>query len=196
MTASSQTHVREPLTAAGEILLSHNHIALLHGLYDRPDGYVASRAEWVRATRPFIERIKGDWNAWGLRGAMIRINPAWVSQKRKGRFITAKLTERGRAIVERRTPSNVRGRGAYDGLHSIDAAAVASRKACIPDADVREAVQYARIYGLPLLMRSVDRRNGKVFAISSGLDQPSLWSPRKSSSRDVHGGCTGNGLRR
>ena len=140
--------IRETLTARGEILLSHNHIALLHGLYDRPDGRVNSRAEWVRAALPFVERMKASWDAFGLRGSMIRINPAWVAQKLKGRRVTATLTPRGRAIVERRIPAHVRGRGAYNGLDSVDLAAMARAEGQVSDADVRDAIASARTAAL------------------------------------------------
>ena len=162
----------EPVTAAGEVLLSHNHIALLHGLYDRPGGRVGSRAEWVRAARPFAERMKDRWDVWGLRGAMITMRPQWVKQEREGSRIASTLTNRGRAIVERTVAARIRGRGPYLGLHSVDAAAMAALETSVPDSDIREAVAYAKTFGLPLLMRSVPRSGGIIFAVSEGLGKP------------------------
>lgn len=172
MITRSSSKTREWVTANGEVLLSHNHIALLHGLYDRPNGQVTSRAEWVRAAAPFIERMKGNWDVWGLRGAMLTVHSRWAAQERRGRFITATLTDRGRAIVEREVPAWIRGRGLYQGLQSVDRAAMINRQIQLPDCNIREAVEYSRTFGLPLLIRSVHRTGGIVFAVSAGLAKP------------------------
>lgn len=41
-------------TKSGELLLSHNHLALLHGLLDRPSGIASSYADWL--VRPAARR--------------------------------------------------------------------------------------------------------------------------------------------
>jgi hypothetical protein len=166
-------HTESPLrvTVDGEVLLSHNHIALLHGLYDRPGGRVEYRAEWVRATAPYISRMRSHWSAWCLRGSMIRIHPQLVTQVREGRRVAATITELGRGIIERKIPARITGRGSYLGLHSVDEAAMAAEVARLADADIREAVAYSRAFGLPLLMRSVQRSGGTIYAVSNGLGQ-------------------------
>lgn len=166
-------HLEAPLrvTTDGEVLLSHNHIALLHGLYDRPGGRVEYRAEWVRATVPYINRMHSGWSVWCLRGSMIRMHPRLVTQVREGRRVAATITEIGRGIVERKIPARITGRGSYLGLHSVDEAAMAAELARLADADIREAVAYSRAFGLPLLMRSVQRTGGTIYAVSNGLSQ-------------------------
>lgn len=159
------------LNTDGEVLLSHNHIALLHGLYDRPGGRVEYRAEWVRATVPYIRRMHPGWSVWCLRGSMIRMHPRLVTQVREGRRVAATITDIGRGIVERKIPARITGRGTYLGLNSVDEAAMAADLACLADADIREAVAYSRAFGLPLLMRSVRRTGGTIYAVSSGLGQ-------------------------
>lgn len=155
----------------GEVLLSHNHIALLHGLYDRPGGRVEYRAEWVRATVPYINRMHRGWSAWCLRGSMIRMHPQLVTQVREGRRVAATITDTGRGIVERKVPARITGRGSYFGLHSVDEAAMDSGLGRLTDSDIREAVAYSRAFGLPLLMRSVQRNGGTIYAVSRGLSQ-------------------------
>jgi hypothetical protein len=162
-----------PRTAAGEALLSHNHIALLHGLYDRPNGHVASRAEWVRAARPYADRMSPSWTDWSLRGSMTTMHPAWAKESRENRFIEATITEAGRQIVERNAPARIRGRGAYQGLDSVDISVLTTRRSAVPDEAIKEAVAYANSFGIPLLEPyQRERPNGRVFAISSGLGKP------------------------
>ena len=47
----------EPRTATGEILLSRSHLALLHGLLDRPDCTAPSYLDWERAALPYLRRF-------------------------------------------------------------------------------------------------------------------------------------------
>ncbi len=172
MIATKTTRIG-PRTAAGEILLSHNHIALLHGLYDRPGGRVSSRAEWVRAAWPYADRIRPAWTAWGIRGSMITMHVECVKQKRRGRFVEATLTDVGRGIVERKIRARIRGRGAYEGLSSVDADAFAAQRSRVSNAAISDAVNYAEAYGLPLLVNDPSKRpNGRVFAVSTGLGKP------------------------
>jgi hypothetical protein len=100
---------------------------------------------------------------------MIRMHPRLVTQVREGRRVAATITDIGRGIVERTIPTRITGRGTYLGLNSVDEAAMAAELACLADADIREAVAYSRAFGLPLLMRSVQRTGGTIYAVSNGL---------------------------
>ncbi len=119
MPAHRQLTRPEPTTRAGEILLSHNHIALLHGLYDRPDGRAESQNEWIRASLPHVARFRQHPSGWALYAAIPTLHPGWASRSRVGNRIEVTLTPRGRAILERTLPARIRGRGTYEGLRSI-----------------------------------------------------------------------------
>lgn len=106
----------EPKTAAGEVLLSHNHIALLHGLYDRPAGTASSCLDWLQASLPYISRFRRYPSIDCLALALGTVHPAWATRTRRGRCIEVSLTQRGRAILERAVPVRIRGWGVYDGL--------------------------------------------------------------------------------
>ena len=159
--------------AAGDILLSHNHIALLHGLYDRPGGRAGSRAEWVKAAAPYAERMTSGWSSWCLRKSMVTIPTKCVKQEKRGRYMEASLTEVGRAILERNLGARVRGRGAYRGLASVDARMMIAQRSTLDDGLIRKAVEYAKAYGLPLLESNPPKaQRGRVFAVTTGLDKP------------------------
>lgn len=159
--------------ANGDILLSHNHIALLHGLYDRPDGRAASRAEWVRAATPYAERMRPGWSSWGLRGSMITMPSECVKQMKRGTRIESELTDAGRAIIDKNLAARVRGRGGYDGLASVDAKMMVAQRSTLSNDVIRKAVDYANAYGLPLLESNPSKRQaGRVFAVTTGLDKP------------------------
>lgn len=106
----------EPLTKAGEVLLSHNHMALLHGLLDRPDSKAASIADWLRASMPYLARYRGYPSIHVLEKAIQRVHPSWVRRERVGRCIQVTLLPRGRAIIDRVVPARVLGLGRYEGL--------------------------------------------------------------------------------
>lgn len=95
MTAPTTYVHKEHTNSAGEVLLSFRHIALLHGLYDRPDGVASSQIEWAAASVPYLRRF-GDHRSLGhALGGIETINPAWIERRRCGRRIEAKLTDRG-----------------------------------------------------------------------------------------------------
>lgn len=159
--------------AAGDILLSHNHIALLHGLYDRPNGTAVSRVDWVKAAAPYAERMTPGWSSWCLRKSMVTIPSECVKQEKRGRYIEASLTNAGRAILERNLAARVRGRGDYGGLASVEARMMVAQRSTLADGLIRKAVEYAKAYGLPLLESNPSKREaGRVFAVTTGLDKP------------------------
>lgn len=175
--AAYQSQTRpEPTTVAGEILVSHNHIALLHGLYDRPGGTVPSHAEWVRASLPHVARFRRYPSKACLSLATRTVHPRWVTRVRRGRRIEVALTQRGRAIIERRLPARIRGWGTYEGMKTISwrdhfrASVDAAVRPLSPDS-IREAVAYANAYGIPLIeqLRADNEKDLTVFAVTTGL---------------------------
>jgi hypothetical protein len=109
----------EPRTAAGESLLSHNHLVLMQTLLDRPRGRVASCNEWLNAAWPLARSVFSVKTAWSLRRGVRTLHPAWVRRTTEGNRITATLTPRGRAILARELPARVRGYGPYRGLATL-----------------------------------------------------------------------------
>lgn len=106
------------------MLLSHNHICLLHGLYDRPRGRVTSRAELMRATLPYLAQVAGSSpSPHCLAKAIPGLHSAWVSRSREGRRHVWTLTARGRNIVERKVRVRIRGYGSYEGFQALTRAA-------------------------------------------------------------------------
>ncbi len=105
----------EPISASGAVLLGFNQLALLHGLYDRPQGRAESSADLTRAAIPYV-RLFRDPNWWCLSKAVLSLHPEWVEKGRDGRRNTWILKPRGRAIVERAVPAYLRGIGPYEGL--------------------------------------------------------------------------------
>ncbi len=176
----------EPRTVAGEVLLSHNHIALLHGLYDRPDGVAESCADLVRAAFPYLEQMRTMPSVWCLRRSLRTLHPLWASRARKGNRIVVSLEPRGRAIVERNLPARVRGRGLYRGFAALRVTEPLAGSPEIPAGALLEAAEYARSYGIPLL--STDCKASEkplVYACSAGLDQPFTLVSRDEV--DMHG---------
>lgn len=113
-------HRPEPLTATGAVLLSHNHVAMLHGLYDRPNGVAPSSQDLVIAAMPYVARLRPcGTSAYCPRDALHTLHPSWAERKRIGRRVEWTLTPRGRGVVEQTVPAHIRGLGAYHGLASV-----------------------------------------------------------------------------
>jgi len=110
---------RENVTNSGEILLSHHHIALLHGLMDRPKGIALSVGDWLLASLPYGRRYRDYVSVGMLQKAIRTMHPSWVHRHKAGRCIQATLLSRGRAIIDRDLAARIRGRGAYQGLPKI-----------------------------------------------------------------------------
>ena len=109
----------EQVTKAGEVLVSANHIALLHGLCDRPNGEAESTADLVRAALPYIAFFRHLPSTWTLRAATHTLHPAWATCQRVGGRIAWRISNRGREIVERKVPARIRGVGPYLGLAQL-----------------------------------------------------------------------------
>lgn len=99
----------------GSISLSRNHLVLLQGLLDRPNSMALARWDWVAAARPYIQRYRGTMQSnWVLYHAIDTLPREWVSRRRRGRFMSYRLQESGRAILEGRVPARVSGRDLYE----------------------------------------------------------------------------------
>src|SRR5688572_25861064 len=68
----------------GRVFLSHNHLALLHGLYDRPDGVAPSTDDWIRASQPYLELFSSNPSDWQLRKSISTLHASWIEHARVG----------------------------------------------------------------------------------------------------------------
>lgn len=109
----------EQLSKAGEVFLSYKHIALLHGLMDRPEAVAGSINDWLFASLPYARRYYGNLSMQMLQKAIRTMNPAWINRQRVGRCIQVKLLSRGRGIIDRTVAARIRGYGAYVGLPKV-----------------------------------------------------------------------------
>lgn len=109
----------ESINGAGQVVLGHSQLALLHGLYDRPNGHAISIADWVRAASPYADFFRVERNDDALRQAALRVPPKWVEQRQVGRRISATLLPRGREIRALTIPAYVHGHGEYRGLRAL-----------------------------------------------------------------------------
>lgn len=103
----------EPRLRSGEVLLSHNHIALLEGLASLPRGEAPSYRAWIDVSLAFISRYYWYPSRWNLLRGCHSISPTWVEKRKSGRAVECRLTKTGRNIVEGRIPAAVRGQGRY-----------------------------------------------------------------------------------
>lgn len=162
----------ERRTKAGEILLSHNHIALLHGLYDRPHGTASSCSDLVRAAMPYLSQIKSRPSWWCLRRSIRSLHPSWATRARKGRRIEVTITSQGRAIVDRTVPVRICGCGLYTGFAAMRETLEARTRGELPPAAVREIIAYTQAFGVPLLPAYQGDSHPTLYAVSTGLDKP------------------------
>ncbi len=110
----------EPVNFDGDLIISKNDLALLQGLYDRPDCTVANCDDWLHAAYVHRVVLRGDWTMPTLRRAISKVHPAWVIRRKIGTRIQTTLSARGRAIVELEVRVRVRGyRGIYTGMRRI-----------------------------------------------------------------------------
>lgn len=106
----------EPRYKSGEVRLSHNHIAFLVGLLERPEGRAASITDWITAALPVAQRFYRGATWWTLYRSHGSVFGGWVVCKKLGSRITVALTPRGRAIAERTVRSRVTGYGPFVAL--------------------------------------------------------------------------------
>jgi hypothetical protein len=130
----------EPVGKAGVVLLSHNHISALHGLYDRPNGGAVSTVDLLSSTMVHARCFRFDPNEWVVRKSFRTLHPAWVTKRRFGRCMTWKITERGRAILELRVPAKIRGYGPYVGLRKWQQRMALHRSPAVVDARWKQAL--------------------------------------------------------
>jgi hypothetical protein len=105
---------REPRLKSGALLLTHNQLALLQGLLDRPRGVARSRHDLARAALPYMKRFRPRLPSyWTLYHATVNLPAAWVRRRRAGNRIEFRILPRGRAILEGRVLVHVQGVGPY-----------------------------------------------------------------------------------
>lgn len=111
---SSSTPRPERLARDGAVLLSHNHLALLQGLLDRPGGTACSKRDLIAAARPYVIRARGCASCYTTMSlAVSTLHPAWVHWQHEAGRLVYRLQPRGRAILEGQVPARVVGRGLY-----------------------------------------------------------------------------------
>lgn len=66
MPQSRRSRRRHRISRPGEIFVSHDHIAILNGLLDRPDGMASSGTDLCRAARPYLKLFGSTINDWSL----------------------------------------------------------------------------------------------------------------------------------
>lgn len=173
----------EPRYKSGEVRLTHNHLALLLGLLDRPDCTAASINDWLDAAMPHAARFTHYPSTRFLRSAKKSLHPDWVSFHRRGSCIEVTLTARGRAIAERQVPARIVGRGPYTALPPRSAILPPLKPNPAPRAPQPSALQ-------PLPLPSIDvpgvdmgfrpddypREFTEIARITFGLDSPSVVS--------------------
>jgi hypothetical protein len=104
----------EPRTREGAPLLTHNHLAFLQALLDRPRGRARSSKELVQAAWPYVARYRGSEPSWScIEKATRTLPPVWVSRHRRGNRLEFRLLARGRAIVTGEVRARVRGMGPW-----------------------------------------------------------------------------------
>jgi hypothetical protein len=96
----------------GEVRLTHNSVALLQGLVDRPRGTAASRHDFVRAAIPHVQRFRSP-SYRTLYYAIARLPTTWVARKAIGNRVEFRLRPRGRAIIYGQVPAFIVGVGPY-----------------------------------------------------------------------------------
>lgn len=102
----------------GAILVSFNHICLLHGLLDRPNGTARSLRDWYRAAHPYRKRYGRCYGVADLSECVASMHSSWVALRWVENRIEVRIRPGGRRILERRVRVRVRGLGTYEGLPS------------------------------------------------------------------------------
>ena len=104
----------EPRTRDGAALLTHNQLAFLQGLMDRPAGRSRTKKDLIQAAWPYVARYRGREPSWSCIEKAVRHLPAvWVSRRRRGNRLEFRILARGRAIVTGDVPARVRGMGPW-----------------------------------------------------------------------------------
>jgi hypothetical protein len=104
----------ERLARDGAVLLSHNHLALLQGLLDRPRATACSKRDLIAAARPYVVRARGFASCYSTMSlAVSTLHPRWVRWRQEGGRLVYRLRPRGRAILDGQVPARIVGKGMY-----------------------------------------------------------------------------------
>src|SRR5688500_8455049 len=109
----------ERLSRHGEVLLTLNHLVLLQGLYDRPDGVASSYKDWIAAATPHFARLCPGSAFSNLVRSTRTLHPRLVQRHREGTRFVCTLTTRGRGVLERSVAAHVIGEGPYRGVRTL-----------------------------------------------------------------------------
>ena len=106
-------------TTAGVVKLSLDELALLAGLFDRPDYLAESTADLCRAAVPYSMMFHLTSRISELQAACDGLLPAWVTYARGIRRSTWFLTPMGIAMIEGTVPMHIDGVGPYTGIAAL-----------------------------------------------------------------------------
>ena len=112
-------HRREPRLRSGALILTHNQLAFLQGLLDRPRGIAQSRRDLVAAATPYAIQLRARSGSRGgfsyscLYKAVRNLPRTLVVRQRAGNRIEFRMLARGRAILDGQLPAHVLGLGPY-----------------------------------------------------------------------------------
>lgn len=124
----------EPRYRTGEVKITLASLVMLEALREFPRYTAPSLAAWYRSMTWLRVEYLHDRYPPGGRELADCANPCWVVQKRVGHRVTARLTKRGLAILERRVPTRVVGLGPHTSLAEVAARA---RKPAYSQADLQ-----------------------------------------------------------
>ena len=116
---SKRLYPPERLTRDGAVIISHNHLCFLQGLFDRPYGVAHSSRDLHRAALPYTTYFRSSLSVSCLTKASCTLNVLWVSREVVGNRVQWQLTERGRAILTGMVRSRIPGFGDYRGLQAV-----------------------------------------------------------------------------
>lgn len=98
------------------LLITHNQLAFLQGLLDRPGGVARSRRDLARAALPYVKPYRPPHlpSFWTLYHAADNLPGDWVACERVGNRVEFRILPTGRAILEGRAgPVRLRGFGSW-----------------------------------------------------------------------------------
>jgi hypothetical protein len=97
------------------LVITHNQLALLQGLLDRPRGVARSRRDLARAALPYVKPYRQHHPSfWTLYHAADNLPGDWVACRRVGNRVEFRILPRARAILEGRVgPIRLRGFGPW-----------------------------------------------------------------------------------
>lgn len=108
--------VPERFYPCGSLALSQYHLALLHGLMDRPGGSAIGVRDFIAAAWPHGQRFEEPDQALqtAFRDLIRKLPTAWVARSKAGRLTRYQLLDRGREVLEGKIPARLSGHSRYE----------------------------------------------------------------------------------